>query len=66
MDRLDRIERLKDSLRATDYIVLKEIEGQDVSEHKGYKEQRQALRAEINALQAMSDEEYEQQSKEEA
>ena len=58
MDRLNKIERLKDRLYATDYIVLKEYEGIDVSEHGDFHEERQALRDEINRLQGMTDEEY--------
>lgn len=58
MDRLNKIERLKDRLYATDYIVLKEYEGIDVSEHGGFHEERQVIRDEINRLQEMTDEEY--------
>lgn len=58
MDRLNKIERLKDRLYATDYIVLKEYEGIDVSEHGDFHNERQAIRDEINRLQGMTDEEY--------
>ena len=58
MDRLNRIERLKDRLYATDYIVLKEYEGLNVSEHGDFHEERQAIRDEINRLQGMTEEEY--------
>lgn len=58
MDRLNKIERLKDRLYATDYIVLKEYEGIDVSEHGDFHNERQAIRDEINQLQGMTDEEY--------
>ena len=58
MDRLNKIERLKDELYASDYIVLKEYEGIDVSEHGDFHEERQAIRDEINRLQGMTDEEY--------
>ena len=58
MDRLNKIERLKDRLYATDYIVLKEYEGIDVSEHGNFHEERQSIRDEINRLQGMTDEEY--------
>lgn len=58
MDRLNKIERLKDRLYATDYIVLKEYEGIDVSEHRNFHEERQSIRDEINRLQGMTDEEY--------
>ena len=58
MNRLNKIERLKDELYASDYIVLKEYEGIDVSEHGDFHEERQAIRDEINRLQGMTDEEY--------
>ena len=58
MDRLNKIERLKDRLYASDYIVLKEYEGIDVSEHGNFHEERQAIRDEINKLQGMTEEEY--------
>ncbi len=58
MDRLNKIERLKDRLYASDYIVIKEYEGVDVSEHGDFHNERQAIRDEINQLQAMTDEEY--------
>ena len=58
MDRLNKIERLKDALYASDYIVLKEYEGLDVSEHGDFHNERQAIRDEINRLQGMTDEEY--------
>lgn len=58
MDRTNKIERLKDELNGTDYIVLKAYEGHDVSEHGDYVGYRQGLRDEINRLMAMTDEEY--------
>ena len=58
MNRLNKIERLKDELYASDYIVLKEYEGIDVSEHGDFHEERQAIRDEINRLQSMTEEEY--------
>lgn len=58
MDRLNKIERLKDRLYATDYIVLKEYEGIDVSEHGDFHKERQAIRDEINRIQGMTEEEY--------
>lgn len=58
MDRLNKIERLKDRLYATDYIVLKEYEGLNVSEHGDFHNERQAIRDEINRLQGMTDGEY--------
>lgn len=59
MDRLNKIERLKDELRATDYIALKYAEGIDCSEYDNWKEKRQEIRNQINTLSKMSDEEYE-------
>lgn len=58
MNKLNKIERLKDRLYATDYLVLKEYEGLNVSEHGDFHEERQAIRDEINRLQGMTDEEY--------
>ena len=58
MDRLNKIERLKDELRATDYIALKYAEGIDCSQYGNWKEARQGLRNEINRFIDMTDEEY--------
>lgn len=58
-NRLNAIERLKDKLRATDYIALKYAEGIDCSEYGDWKEKRQELRNKINLLSNMTDEEYE-------
>lgn len=60
MDRLNRIKKLKERLHATDYIAIKASEGADadVSAHGGWRDERQAVRDEINRLEAMSDEEY--------
>jgi hypothetical protein len=60
MSRLDKIERLKDKLRATDYIAIKYAEGIDCSEYGEWKAQRQELRDSVNRYQNMTDEEYEQ------
>lgn len=46
MDRLNRIERLKERLHATDYIAIKASEGADVSAHGGWRAERQAVRDE--------------------
>lgn len=59
MDRLNKIERIKDELHATDFIVLKAMEGHDVREYGDYKSKRQSLRNEINYLQSITDEQYE-------
>ena len=58
MDRLNKIERLKDELYATDYIAIKASEGCDVSEHGDWKIQRQNIRNEINRIENMTEEEY--------
>lgn len=58
MDRANKIERLKDELHNTDYIVIKASEGHDVSEHGDYIGYRQGLRDEVNRLMAMTDDEY--------
>lgn len=58
MTRLQKIQELKETLQSTDYIALKAFEGRDVSEHGDWQQQRQDIRDSINALQAMSDEEY--------
>ena len=58
MNRLQKIQELKEELQSTDYIALKAYEGRDVSEHTGWQQRRQDIRDSINALQAMSDDEY--------
>ena len=58
MTRTQKIQELKEELQSTDYIALKAYEGRDVSEHGDWQQRRQDIRDSINALQAMSDEEY--------
>lgn len=58
MDRLNYIERLKDALHDTDYIAIKASEGCDVSAHGDWKAERQAIRDEINQIEAMTEEEF--------
>lgn len=58
MTRLQKIQNLKEELQSSDYIALKAFEGRDVSEHGNWQKRRQDIRDSINALQAMSDEEY--------
>ena len=58
MDKLNYIERLKDALHDTDYIAIKASEGCDVSEHGDWKTERQAIRDEINQVEAMTEEEF--------
>lgn len=58
MTRTQKIQELKEELQASDYIALKAFEGRDVSEHGDWQQRRQDIRDSINALQAMSDDEY--------
>ena len=58
MTRTQKIQELKEELQSSDYIALKAFEGRDVSEHTGWQQRRQDIRDNINALQAMSDDEY--------
>ena len=59
MNRLNKIERLKDSLYATDYKAIKHSEGLISDEdYQPIKEERQSIRAEINKVEAMTEEEY--------
>ena len=44
MDRLDYIERLKDTLHSTDYIAIKNSEGIDCSKYRKSKAEREAIR----------------------
>lgn len=59
-DRFNKIERLKDALHDTDYIVLKAMEGYDVRQYGDYKTMRQHLRDEINLVQSLTDEQYDE------
>lgn len=58
MNRLQKIQNLKEELQSSDYIALKAFEGRDVSEHGDWQQRRQDIRDSINALQAMSDSQY--------
>lgn len=58
MNRLQKIQNLKEELQSTDYIALKAFEGRDVSEHGDWQQRRQDIRDSINALQALTDDEY--------
>ena len=55
MNRLQKIQELKEELQSTDYIALKAFEGRDVSEHGDWQQRRQDIRDSINELQAMTD-----------
>ena len=59
MDRLNYIERLKDELYATDYKAIKHSEGLISDEdYQPIKEERESIRAEINKVEVMTEEEY--------
>lgn len=60
MYKLNYIERLKDKLHATDYIAIKSFEGYDVSEYGDWLGERRQIREEINTVQNMTDEEFEE------
>ena len=46
-----RMNEIKAEIAKTDYIVLKEFEGEDVSKYGDYKKVRSALREEYNILE---------------
>lgn len=47
-----RMAEIQMELAQTDYLALKAYEGEDMSEHEGWKEHRAALRAEYRELEA--------------
>lgn len=47
----DRMAEIQAELAATDYLALKAFEGEDMSEHEGWKERRAALREEYRQLE---------------
>lgn len=49
--RLQRMDEIQQELAATDYLALKAFEGEDMSEHEGWKERRAALRKEYRELE---------------
>ena len=51
-DRQARMKEILAELEATDYLSLKAYEGEDMSEHPTWKEDRAALRAEYRTLEA--------------
>ncbi len=61
--RQQQIQTLKDSLTATDYIALKAFEGHDVSEYGDWKTDRQNIRNEINRLENLTDEAWNEENK---
>ena len=50
--RKQRMEEILAELAETDYLALKAFEGEDMSEHLGWKEKRAALRAEYRQLES--------------
>lgn len=50
--RAQRMQEILQELAATDYLSLKAFEGEDMSEHEGWKERRAALRQEYRELEA--------------
>lgn len=59
MDKSNYIERLKDELHASDYKAIKHSEGLISEEdYQPIKEERQLIRAEINKVEVMTEEEY--------
>ena len=60
IDRLNKIERLKDELHDTDFIVIKAMEGHDVRQYGDYKTERQHLRDEINLVESLTDAQYDE------
>lgn len=53
--REQRMQEILNELAETDYLALKAFEGEDMSEHPGWKEKRAALRAEYRELKAQQD-----------
>ena len=49
--KMARMSEILAELEATDYLTLKAFEGEDMSEHPGWKEQRAALREEYRRLE---------------
>ncbi|GEM_PF-4334873 len=60
--REQRIQELKEELSRSDYIALKAFEGADMAEYPNWKEKRQGLRDEINRIDAMTDEEWDEEN----
>ena len=50
--REQRMQEILNELAETDYLALKAFEGEDMSEHPGWKEKRAALRAEYRQLES--------------
>lgn len=50
--REQRMQEILAELAETDYLALKAFEGEDMTEHPGWKEKRAALRAEYRQLES--------------
>lgn len=50
--REQRMDEILAELAETDYLALKAFEGEDMTEHPGWKEKRAALRAEYRQLES--------------
>lgn len=50
--REQRMQEILAELATTDYLALKAFEGEDMTEHPGWKEKRAALRAEYRQLES--------------
>ena len=50
--REQRMQEILNELTTTDYLALKAFEGEDMTEHPGWKEKRAALRAEYRQLES--------------
>lgn len=50
--RQQRMAEIQAELAETDYLALKAFEGEDMTEHEGWKEKRKALREEYRRLEA--------------
>lgn len=48
----NRMNEILNELQSTDYLALKAFEGEDMSEHVGWKERRAALRVEYRQLES--------------
>lgn len=55
-DRKARMKEIQAELASTDYLALKDYEGEDMSDHPQWKEHRAALRAEYRQLEAQEQE----------
>ena len=51
-----RMDEILSELQATDYLALKAFEGEDMSEHVGWKENRASLRAEYRECESRLEE----------